>query len=325
MIPLPSCRATPCIIPDATARTVVMAQRESAPLSWVTGTGWLLCAMLILWALHGLSPRTGARGRSALFRRRRRGGRIAMAGVLLAVALTLFTHNGVPLPEACIALTLGGGVALFAGLSIRRTLLRRLIPVAQALAGLAALLVAGAAWRDPAAFGLAFQVVQQGCVETPAGTILCDATRTMAAGAAAGIVVSILFGALTCAGALSALCDPEDAMRAPSRSQSLPGLVLAGALFVLGAVFVAGYQPWWLLLGFVLVALWLGRSVPVGRFLYGPMAVTGCAGWAVAAMGFAMGYVPMLMLGGLLGTWGTLSTRPRARARTGIAAPTAEA
>jgi NAD/NADP transhydrogenase beta subunit len=82
------------------------------------------------------------------------GNRMAMAGILLAVAATLYSHDVVNLPEIVSALVIGGSIGL---LLARRCAARRLpwlVVAAHGLLGVAAMATVGALFLNPFAFAL---------------------------------------------------------------------------------------------------------------------------------------------------------------------------
>lgn len=122
-------------------------------LSWGVAVAYALSAICVALGLHGLCrPRPG---RTAV--------RIGIAGMALAGATTLFTHNAASLPEIGIALLIGGGIGLLAAQRVALAALPRWSVALHGLVGLAAMLVGGAACLDPGAFGIAHRLVQGDC------------------------------------------------------------------------------------------------------------------------------------------------------------------
>ena len=73
---------------------------ELAPVSPFVALAYLIAGVLFILALRGLSsPATS-----------RRGNRMGMIGMAIAVVTTLYTHDIASLPEIIGALLIGGGI-----------------------------------------------------------------------------------------------------------------------------------------------------------------------------------------------------------------------
>ncbi|UZW55123.1 NAD(P)(+) transhydrogenase (Re/Si-specific) subunit beta [Sphingobium sp. JS3065] len=239
-------------------------------------TGWWLAALLFAATL--LAPFGGG------FRRR---AHLAMAGMMAAGAVTLYSHDVMALPQICAALITGGAVGLALGRGVPRTTLPALLTGLIGLAGLAALFIGGAAWRDPHAFGL-----------------LDDATDRLRADAAAAMAAAIAWGSMACAGVWSIL------RRGPvRRGQALVAVVMLLATGGFIGVFVATPDIG-LLVACGGTALLAGRGLTKRAMDAGTgpaMAlVGGFSGWAVAASAFLMENMAMAVAGGLTGAAGSL-------------------
>ena len=102
-----------------------------------------------------------------------------MAGMLIAVVTTLVTHDIASLPEILASpLPLGGSIGFIIARRIAMTAMPQLVAAFHSLVGLAAVLVALAAFLNPAAFGIA----------DAAGQILTVSRIEMALGAAIGAI-----------------------------------------------------------------------------------------------------------------------------------------
>lgn len=115
----------------------------SAQPSWVM-LAYLLSGVFFILALRGLSsPATS-----------RRGNRFGMAGMLIAVVTTMLTHEWATLPEILAAIAVGGGIGWITARRIAMTDMPQLVAAFHSLVGLAAVLVAAAAFLEPEAFGI---------------------------------------------------------------------------------------------------------------------------------------------------------------------------
>ncbi|MET0374382.1 MAG: NAD(P)(+) transhydrogenase (Re/Si-specific) subunit beta, partial [Rhizorhabdus sp.] len=118
-----------------------VAEHLSVP-SWA-GLAYLISGVLFILALRGLSSPTSSR----------RGNRFGMIGMLIAVVTTLILH-GTGLIEIAIAIAIGGGIGYVTAKRIAMTDMPQLVAAFHSLVGMAAVLVAIAAYLNPAAFGI---------------------------------------------------------------------------------------------------------------------------------------------------------------------------
>ncbi|RYG82186.1 MAG: NAD synthetase, partial [Alphaproteobacteria bacterium] len=110
---------------------------------WVA-LAYLVAGVLFIVALRGLSSPSTSRA----------GNRYGMAGMLIAVVTTLVTHEVASLPEILAAIAIGGGVGFVIARRIAMTDMPQLVAAFHSLVGLAAVLVALAAYLNPEAFGI---------------------------------------------------------------------------------------------------------------------------------------------------------------------------
>lgn len=111
---------------------------------WQVNLACLVACLFFILALRGLaSPQTS-----------RTGNRCGMAGMAIAIAATVYTHNAAGIPKILAALVIGGGIGIVIARRIAITALPQLIAASHALVGLAAVVVGVAAFLSPAALGL---------------------------------------------------------------------------------------------------------------------------------------------------------------------------
>jgi NAD(P) transhydrogenase subunit beta len=115
--------------------------------AWVP-IAYLIAGSLFILALRGLSSPVSSR----------RGNRYGMIGMAIAVATTLVMHDIASLPEIVIAIAIGGAIGFVTARRIAMTAMPQLVAAFHSLVGLAAVLVAAAAFLNPEAFGIATRI-----------------------------------------------------------------------------------------------------------------------------------------------------------------------
>src|SRR6516162_9294289 len=117
----------------------------------IAALAYLASGVLFILALRGLSsPETS-----------RRGNALGMAGMAIAVTVTLLTLwsqgqlDGVTIGMIAVGVAIGGGIGAFIARRIAMTAMPQLVAAFHSLVGLAACLVAVAAVYTPAAYGIA--------------------------------------------------------------------------------------------------------------------------------------------------------------------------
>ncbi|HSX55643.1 MAG TPA: NAD(P)(+) transhydrogenase (Re/Si-specific) subunit beta, partial [Sphingomonas sp.] len=257
---------------------------ELAPLNPWVALAYLVAGVCFIVALRGLSsPSTS-----------RRGNRFGMAGMLIAVVTTLITHDVASLPEIVGAIAVGGIVGWVTARKIAMTDMPQLVAAFHSLVGLAAVLVAAAAFLNPEAFHIA----------DAAGEIFAVSRIEMGLG--------IAIGAITFSGSVIAFAKLNGNMS--GKPIMLPGRhvinfgTLAAILGLIG-YFVTDQSPWvfWtvtalsFLIGFLLIIPIGGADMPVVVSM-----LNSYSGWAAAAMGFTLGNTAMIITGALVGSSGAI-------------------
>jgi len=255
----------------------------------VVANPWAMLAYLVagvcfILALRGLSSPVSSR----------RGNRFGMFGMALAVGTTLVTHQIASLPEIGIAILLGGIVGFITARKIAMTAMPQLVAAFHSLVGLAAVLVAVAAYLNPAAFGIA----------EPGGTIHQVSRIEMGLG--------IAIGAITFSGSVIAFLKLNGNMS--GKPIMLPGrhVINLGTLaLILGLIgyFLTDEAPWVFftitglsfLIGFLLIIPIGGADMPVVVSM-----LNSYSGWAAAAMGFTLHNTAMIITGALVGSSGAI-------------------
>jgi NAD(P) transhydrogenase subunit beta len=253
-----------------------------APPGWVS-LAYLIAGGMFILALRGLSSPVSSR----------RGNRLGMAGMGIAVVTTLVTHEVAALWEILIAIAIGGAIGFVTARRIAMTAMPQLVAAFHSLVGLAAVLVAAAAYLNPEAFGIA------------SGGIIDPVSRVeMGLGAA--------IGAITFSGSVIAFLKLNGNMS--GKPILLPGrhvINLGTIALILGliAYFTTDQDPWvfWtvtalsFLIGFLLIIPIGGADMPVVVSM-----LNSYSGWAAAAMGFTLQNTAMIITGALVGSSGAI-------------------
>ncbi|HTN14513.1 MAG TPA: NAD(P)(+) transhydrogenase (Re/Si-specific) subunit beta [Sphingomonadaceae bacterium] len=255
---------------------------------WVA-LAYLVSGILFILALRGLSsPATS-----------RLGNRYGMAGMLIAVVTTLVTHEIASLPEILGAIAIGGATGFVIARRIAMTAMPQLVAAFHSLVGLAAVLVAVAAFLNPDAFGIL----------GADGNILTVSRIEMALGAA--------IGAITFSGSVIAFAKLNGNMSGapimlPGRHLinlgTLAAILAMTAGFAMSAHAGPGEHPiFWVMLaasfaiGFLLIIPIGGADMPVVVSM-----LNSYSGWAAAAMGFTLHNTAMIVTGALVGSSGAI-------------------
>ncbi|MGC6329583.1 NAD(P)(+) transhydrogenase (Re/Si-specific) subunit beta [Rhizorhabdus sp. FW153] len=255
----------------------------AATPAWAS-LAYLISGVLFILALRGLSsPATS-----------RRGNRFGMIGMLIAVATTLILHN-TGLVEIGIAIAIGGVIGYVTAQRIAMTAMPQLVAAFHSLVGLAAVLVAGAAFLNPGDFGI---------VDQATGHILQVSRIEMGLGVA--------IGAITFSGSVIAFLKLNGNMS--GSPIMLPGrhVINLGTLAaILGLIgyFLTDDAQWVFftitalsfVIGFLLIIPIGGADMPVVVSM-----LNSYSGWAAAAMGFTLHNTAMIVTGALVGSSGAI-------------------
>jgi NAD(P) transhydrogenase subunit beta len=257
---------------------------EALPVNPWVSLAYLVAGVCFILALRGLSSPVSSR----------RGNRLGMLGMAIAVVTTLVTHEIASPVELAAAIGIGGIIGWVTARKIAMTDMPQLVAAFHSLVGMAAVLVAAAAFLNPVAFG----------ITDAAGAILPVSRIEMGLGVA--------IGAITFSGSVIAFLKLNGNMS--GKPIMLPGRhvinlgVLAGILGLI-AYFVTDQSPWifWtvtalsFLIGFLLIIPIGGADMPVVVSM-----LNSYSGWAAAAMGFTLHNTAMIVTGALVGSSGAI-------------------
>jgi NAD(P) transhydrogenase subunit beta len=264
----------------------------AAPPAWVL-LAYLIAGICFILALRGLSSPASSRT----------GNRLGMVGMLLAVGTTLVHYRPLSaldgrldttiMLQIAAAIALGAVIGIVTARRIAMTAMPQLVAAFHSLVGLAAVLVAAAAFLNPDAFGIAAE-----------GVISPVSRVEMGLGAA--------IGAVTFSGSVIAFLKLNGNMS--GKPILLPlhhfiNLATIAAILGLIAYFTQDQSPWifWTLTGLAfLIGLML--IIPIGGADM-PVVVSmlnSYSGWAAAAMGFTLQNSAMIITGALVGSSGAI-------------------
>ncbi len=276
---------------------------ESATPAWAM-LAYLIAGVCFILALRGLSSPSTSQA----------GNRNGMIGMAIAVVTTLALHglglqlgspegggfhfglniDGEVLAEIGLAIAIGAVIGITTARRIKMTDMPQLVAAFHSLVGMAAVLVAAAAYLNPQAFGIA----------DPDGTIHVQSRIEMGLG--------IAIGAITFSGSVIAFLKLNGNMSGkpiilPARH--LINLGTIAAILGLVGYFCVDQSPWvfWtitalsFIIGFLLIIPIGGADMPVVVSM-----LNSYSGWAAAAMGFTLHNTAMIITGALVGSSGAI-------------------
>jgi NAD(P) transhydrogenase subunit beta len=256
-------------------------------LSALIPLSYLISAICFILALRGLSsPATAIAGN-----------RFGMAGMALAIATTIFMLPGllgtVSYTLIAIGILVGGAIGTFIALRIKMTALPQLVAAFHSLIGLAAVLVAWAAYLSPGAYGIG-----------EAGHIHQASLAEMALGMAIGAVT--FTGSIVAFAKLQGLVSGKP-VRFPLQ-HPLNAVLGIGSLVLIG--FFVADQSNELLLALTIVTLLLGvlLIIPIGGADM-PVVISmlnSYSGWAACGIGFTLHNPLLIITGALVGASGAI-------------------
>ncbi|RJF90768.1 NAD(P)(+) transhydrogenase (Re/Si-specific) subunit beta [Sphingomonas cavernae] len=257
---------------------------EATPVNPWVALAYLIAGVCFILALRGLSSPESSR----------RGNRFGMIGMGLAVGTTLITHEIASLPEIGGAIAIGGVIGFVIARKIAMTAMPQLVAAFHSLVGMAAVLVAAAAYQNPEAFHIV----------DAAGQIFAVSRVEMGLG--------IAIGAITFSGSVIAFLKLNGNMSGKPIMLPARHFINLGTLAaILGLIgyFVTDQSPWvfWtvtalsFLIGFLLIIPIGGADMPVVVSM-----LNSYSGWAAAAMGFTLSNTAMIITGALVGSSGAI-------------------
>jgi NAD(P) transhydrogenase subunit beta len=247
---------------------------------------YLVAGVLFILSLRGLSsPATS-----------RQGNFLGMTGMAIAIVTTLAAHppaDGLAWGLVVLGIAIGGGIGAVIARRVPMTSMPELVAAFHSLVGMAAVLVAAAAFYAPVAFDIGTR-----------GNIHSSSLVEMSLGVA--------IGALTFTGSVIAFLKLSGRMSGkpiilPARHVINIVLGLALIFFIFELVSSQGQVSFWLI---TILALVLGALliIPIGGADM-PVVISmlnSYSGWAAAGIGFTLGNSALIITGALVGSSGAI-------------------
>jgi len=244
---------------------------------------YLVASVCFILALRGLSHPESSRA----------GNRYGMVGMAIAVVTTLALPGVVSYWLILLGLLIGGSIGTVIALRIQMTALPQLVAAFHSLVGLAAVLVAAAAFYKPEAYGIG-----------AAGEIHLNSLIEMSIGVA--------IGAITFTGSIVAFAKLQGLVGGAPLVFPLqhPLNALIGIAIVLLVVWFSvgqGQAAFWLIvllslaIGFLLILPIGGADMPVVISM-----LNSYSGWAACGIGFTLENNLLIVTGALVGSSGAI-------------------
>jgi H+-translocating NAD(P) transhydrogenase subunit beta len=240
---------------------------------------YLTAAVLFILALKGLSSPVAAR----------RGNLFGMVGMVIAVLTTLtVTHN---VMYILIAIATGGTVGAVVARRIQMTAMPELVAAMHSLVGLAAVLIAMAAFNNPLAYGIGATLHASNRIELFIGTFVGAITFT---------------GSIIAFGKLSGKLSSKPLRFAGQHwFNLLLGVLMIG--FGIAFFFTQTWTPFLIMTG---IAMLIGvlLIMPIGGADM-PVVISmlnSYSGWAAAGIGFTLNNNMLIIAGSLVGSSGAI-------------------
>ena len=244
---------------------------------------YLISALLFIFSLRGLSHPESSRV----------GNILGIIGMVIAIVTTLMFKNVLSYTEIGIAILIGGFIGTIIALKIEMTALPQLVAAFHSLVGLAAVLVAAAAFYDPESFNIGNigTISKSSLVEMSIGTFI---------------------GAVTFSGSVLAFGKLQGTISGNPivfKFQHLINALIFLFVIILIAFFVLTQSPsiFWtivivsILLGFLVVIPIGGADMPVVISM-----LNSYSGWAACGIGFTLSNNLLIITGALVGSSGAI-------------------
>ena len=250
----------------------------------LSALAYLVSSILFIMALRGLSSPESSR----------RGNTLGMIGMAIAVGTTIAMPGIFSFAEILAALVIGGGVGAITARRVQMTQMPQLVAAFHSLVGMAAVLVAAAAFYNPSAYG----------ISDAAGLLKFPSRIEMSLG--------IVIGAITFSGSVIAflkLAGLVSGNPVTFKGQHLLNLVIGLVILGLIVAFVINPDPRWFwamtllafVVGFLIIIPIGGADMPVVVSM-----LNSYSGWAAAGIGFTLENTALIVTGALVGSSGAI-------------------
>ena len=250
----------------------------------LSALAYLVAAVCFILALKGLSSPTSSR----------RGNMIGIAGMAIAVATTVADPTVVSYGWILGGLALGGAIGVVIALKIQMTAMPQLVAAFHSLVGMAAVLVAAAAFFAPGAYGIA------------------DAAGVIHTTSLVEMILGMAIGAITFSGSVIAFAKLQGLVSGSPvvfPGQHWVNLALGLVLVGIGVWFVMTQSE----VAFLIVAalafvIGVTLIIPIGGADM-PVVVSmlnSYSGWAAAGIGFTLENELLIITGALVGSSGAI-------------------
>ncbi len=249
----------------------------------ISAIAYLISGVCFIMALRGLSSPVSARS----------GNIFGIVGMLIAVTTTLFNPGILSFDLIIIGLLIGAIIGTTIARKIEMTAMPQLVAAFHSLVGLAAVLVAAAAFYSPESYGIG-----------SAGNIKTSSLIEMAIGVAVGAIT--FTGSILAFTKLQGLVSGNPVV---FHGQHFVNLFL-GILIVIISIYFVSYQDpiaFWLLvalsflIGILLILPIGGADMPVVVSM-----LNSYSGWAAAGIGFTLENTALIITGALVGSSGAI-------------------
>jgi NAD(P) transhydrogenase subunit beta len=244
---------------------------------------YLVSAICFIMALRGLSSPDSAR----------QGNMFGMAGMLIAILTTIFSHSISSYILIIGGIAVGGGIGAIIAKRLQMTSLPQLMAAFHSLVGMAAVCVAAAAYYAPQVYGIG-----------EIGHIHASSLIEMSLGSAIGAIT--FTGSIIAFGKLQGLLSSNPLIfSGQHKLNALLGLSLLGLIilftivpnsFVFWAIALVGFA-----LGLLLIMPIGGADMPVVVSM-----LNSYSGWAACGIGFTLTNNLLIITGALVGSSGAI-------------------
>jgi NAD(P) transhydrogenase subunit beta len=255
----------------------------------LTAVAYLVAGVLFILSLRGLSsPETSQRGN-----------KMGMLGMAIAIIATALNPEIVSYEWIVAGIIIGAVIGVVIAKRIAMTAMPQLVAAFHSLVGMAAVLVAAAAFYHPTSFGITY-----GAGHELAGQIMVASRIEMGLG--------IVIGAITFSGSIIAFAKLQGLVSGKPvvfPGQHFLNLAIGILIIALIAMFCLD-QSEHLFLAMTALAFLIGilLIIPIGGADM-PVVVSmlnSYSGWAAAGIGFTLGNTALIITGALVGSSGAI-------------------